>query len=182
MSKDRLTVKQENFARDIANKKYKYIWQAYEANYDIKKSSQAALYVSSCRLLANEKVASRIEELEREIKAKEEVTLDESIVKIGQRINSDVRDYFNDDGSFKNPKDLTKAQASFLNSFEVVTTFKGTGEEIYKIEIKKVKFESWKDLLDMNIRRLGGYAKDQEGGVNETLGHLKDIINSAKGE
>ena len=179
MGNNKLTEKQDAFARDVANKKYKYIWEAYAANYNAKDSSKNVLYVNSCKLLANAKVALRIKEIEDRIQAKEKVTLDEIIVKLSQRVNMDIRGMFDDDSCMKGIKELTKEQAMFINSFDVQEIWGASGDSKGKVKIgvlKKVKLESIKDMLDMLIRHYGGYAKDnkQKGsGISEAI---KEVI------
>lgn len=180
MGHNKLTEKQEGFASDIANKKYKYHWEAYAANYGAEKMSKNTLYVKTCELLANGKVAVRVKELEEKIRAKEKITLDEIIVKLSQRVNMDLRAMFNDDNTFKNIKDLTQEQAMFLCSFEVTTAYKGDSEEPIRVEVKKIKFESIKDMLDMLVRHYGGYAKDED--KTSDIEHIKDIVEQLTGK
>lgn len=178
--KDKLTPMQEGFAWDIANKTYKFAWEAYAANYKADKMSQNAIYVEACRLQSNPKISLRIEKIEKEIHDKEKVTLDEIIIKLSKRVNLDVRDMFNEDSSFKSIKELTQDQAMFLNSFESHEIWsKANGENTAIGELKKVKLESIKDMLDMLIRHYGGYAKDKDNG-NSDLDAIKDIIESIK--
>lgn len=178
---NKLTAKQEAFAQDIANKKYKFIWEAYAANYDAGKSSKNVLYVNSCKLLANDKVALRIREIEDKIRAKEKITLDEIIVKLSQRVNMDIREMYNDDGTFKNIKDLTQEQAMFLVGIDTQEIW-GRGDEkgVQVGVVKKVKIESIKDMLDMLIRHYGGYAKDKELGVGDQLDSVRELIKEMK--
>ena len=173
----------EAFAWDIANKTYETIWEAYAANYDAKKSSQNVLYVNSCKLLAKDKIAIRIKELEKKIRDKEKVTLDEIIVKLSQRVNLDIRNMFNDDNSLKNIKDLTQEQAMFLVSFDVQEIW-GPSFADSKIKqvigvVKKVKMESIKDMLDMLVRHYGGYAKDKEQ-PEGNLDEIREMIEGIK--
>lgn len=186
---NRLTEKQDLFSIDIANKKYKFHWEAYAAHYDCSKMSQNAIYVETCRLLQNPKVALRIEELEAKIKNKEIVTLNDVIQKLSDRVNMDIRDMFNDDSTFKEIKQMTQLQATFLNSFEVHELWgwesKEVGGKTVKVKtqmglVKKIKMESIKDILDMLMKYHGGYAKDNDSGTADALTHLADIIGEAK--
>jgi hypothetical protein len=175
----RLTAKQEAFAWDIANKTYDFIWQAYAASYDIKKMSQNAIYVESCRLLQNPKVSLRVKEIEDKIKEQEVIKLDEILVKLSNRVNLDIREMFDDNGTMKSIKELTKDQAMFISSFDVSEIWGTVNKSRQQIgELKKVKMESIKDMLDMLIRVYGGYAKDKE--EKSDLQEIKEIIEAAK--
>lgn len=176
MATNKLTPKQEAFAWDIANKTYDYAWEAYSAAYNTKNWTKNALYVEACKALAHPKIILRIKELEKKIKDKEKVTLDEIIVKLSQRVEMDIREMFNDDNTLKNIKDLTKEQAMFLKDFEVQEIWGPTGDKGKTVigTLKKVKMESIKDMLDMLVRHYGGYAKDKEnaGGNIEAIREL----------
>lgn len=182
MGHSKLTDKQERFAQDIANKKYKFFWEAYAANYDTKTKNKNVLYVNSCKLLANDKVALRIKEIEDKIKALEKVTLDEIIIKLSQRVNLDIREMYNDDGTFKNIKELTQEQAMFLVGIDTQEIWskgaKGAPSEQIGV-VKKVKIESIKDMLDMLIRHYGGYAKDKEM-PQSNIDAMREVIESMR--
>ena len=186
MGHSKLTAKQEGFATDIANKKYDFHWEAYKANYATKTTSMNALYVNSCKLLANAKVALRIKEIEDKIKAKEQITLDQILVKLSDRCNLDMREMFNDDGTFKNIKELTQEQAMFLVGFDVNELWgyekneeSGKNERTQIGWAKKVKIESIKDIMDMLIKVHGGYAKDKEFG-GDNLDAIKELIDKIR--
>lgn len=186
MGHSKLTAKQEAFSSDVANKKYDFHWLAYEANYNCKRMSKNSMYVEACLLLQNHKVAQRIKEIEDKIKAKEQITLDQILVKLSDRCNLDIREMYNDDGTFKNIKELTQEQAMFLveiNTQELWGYEKN--EESGKSErtqigwAKKVKIESIKDIMDMLIKVHGGYAKDNEQ-KTDNLDAIKEIIDKIK--
>jgi len=191
MGHSKLTQKQDAFSSDIANKKYKHHWLAYEANYNCKGMSQNSIYVETCRLMQNPKVSLRIKEIEDKIKAKEQITLDEILVKLSERCNLDMREMFNDDNSFKNIKELDQEQAMFLSSFEVVELFdwvartddkgKSKKERIQIGWVKKVKIESIKDIMDMLIKVHGGYAKDNDQKGNN-LEAIRELIYDVRGK
>lgn len=172
-----LTKKQDGFAWDIANKTYDYDWEAYAAHYDTKKMSQNAIYVEACRLRSNPKISLRIKAIEKKIRDEEKVTLDEIIIKLSQRVNMDIREMYNDDGTFKNIKDLTQEQAMFLTGIDTQEIWGKEGKESVQIGVvKKVKIESIKDMLDMLIRHYGGYAKDKDFDKSE-ISEIKELIS-----
>lgn len=187
MVNDRLTTRQEAFANDVANKKYGYIWEAYVANYTTKGWSQNSIYVEACKLRSHPKVSLRIDEIENKIKEKEKITLDEIIVKLSNRCDLDVRDMYNDDGSFKNIKELTKDQALFLvgiDTQEIWGWTEGDDGKKHKNQIgtvKKVKIESIKDIMDMLIKVYGGYIKDNEQKSDGNLDAIRAIVEGITG-
>jgi len=190
MGHNKLTAKQEGFAKDIANKKYTFHWEAYAANYNVSpKTSKNTLYVKSCELMSNGKVAERIKEIEGKIKAREKVTLDEILIKLSKRVNLDIREMFDNDDCMKPIHKLTQEQAMFLASFDVLEIWeweeyedaagKKKKRKIQTGVLKKVKLESIKDIMDMLIKHYGGYAKDDTP-ANSNLEAIRDIINAVK--
>lgn len=180
MGHSKLTAKQESFAQDIANKKYKFHWEAYAANYNSQTNSKNSLYVKSCELLANSKVAVRIAEIEAKIKAKEKLTLDEILVRLAKRNEIDIRGLLNDDGTFKKISELTEDQAIFITGFKVTEIWgKGDDAGTQLGRTVDVKIESFKDIMDMLIRNHGGYAKDKES-ATDNLELLRDIVEGIK--
>lgn len=184
MAKEDLTHKQEEFARFVAEGNT--YADAYKKAYNASKMKITTIYVKSSELVSDGKISVRISEIKKEIKDQEKVTLDEAIIKLSKRINQDIREMFNEDGSFKNIKELTKEQAMFISSFEVheiwgsVEGPDGKNHKEQIGELKKVKIESIKDMLDMIIKVHGGYIKEPSVSVVDNLDKIRDILKDIK--
>lgn len=80
--------------------------------------------------------------------------------------DEDVRCFFNKDGSFKHPSQLTKEQAQQIEGLEIEEEFalrktkKGKRAELVKVVVVKVKFAKRISVRDQAMRHLGLYAKD----------------------
>lgn len=186
MGHSKLTAKQESFASDIANKKYKFHWEAYAAHYNTSKMSQNTIYQEACRLLSNCKVTARIGEIEAKIKLKEKITLDGVLVKLAQRVNLDVREMYDDDDCLIPIKQMTQIQAMFISSFDVAEIWSWHVDELSGVKVKtqtgvvkKVKLESIQSILDMLMKNLGGYSKDNELGTSN-LEAIRAIVEGSK--
>lgn len=176
MGHNKLTAKQELYSQALANKKFDHIWEAYADVYDVKKMSQNAIYVEACRLSQNPKVALRIKEIEAKIRAKEELTMDKIIVRLSKRNEVNAKDYFEDDGTFKKISELSDDEAVFITGIKVSEVW-GKGDEAGAQigRVVDVKFESFKDIMDMLVRIRGGYIKDKVDPNNST-DELKAIL------
>ena len=187
MGHKKLTAKQDGFAYDIANKKYDFQWEAYEANYNVKGMTRNSIYVEACKLIQNPKVALRIKEIEDKIKAKEKVTLDEILIKLSQRVNLDIREMFDENDCLIPIKEMTQEQAIFIESFDTNELWGWEDDESGKKQrtqigvIKKVKIESIRSIMDMLIKYYGGYAKDNEQ-KSSNLDAIREIVQGSKGK
>lgn len=178
-NKEKLTPKREKFCKDIAYETFDFDYQAYEAHFSTANMSKNSIYTETFKLMQVPAVSLRIKELRAKKRAAEKVTLDEIIVKLSKRVNLDIREMFNDDNTFKNIKDLSQEQAMFLRDFEVITTYKGNEEEPFRIEVKKVKLETLKDMLDMLIKHYGGYAAEKSD-AEKVLDSTRELINELR--
>lgn len=175
-----LTPKQEKFAQSVAHKEFDYIWEAYAAHYSTSTMSKNTMYQESCRLLANPKVSARVAKIEKEIAEKSTASLEEILNFMTARVRIDIREFFEEDGSFKKINDLTKEQASCLGGFDVQEIWAGTGKDRTQIgELKKVKIIDVEKIMDMFMKNFGAYVTKLKVDT-EDLSHIEDLISGIK--
>lgn len=180
MDKKRMTPKMERFAQSIGRKEFDYDWLAYKAHYDTANMSQNAIYVETCKLRQNPKVSLRIQEIEDEIRQNSIATLEEIMNAMTIRVRLDLRELFNEDGSFKNIHDLTKEQASLLSEFNVEEIWAGRGEHREQVGLlKRVKLVSLDSVWDKFLKRFGAYLNKVEI-ESKDLDYLKDLVDKIK--
>ena len=75
--KIKLTVKQEKFARKYLE--YSCASEAYRHAYSTKRMKPETIHVEACKLLANPKVATRINQLQEQAQKRNEITFDRMI-------------------------------------------------------------------------------------------------------
>ena len=91
------------------------------------------------------------------------VTLERVINEIAKGAFFDPRAMFNEDGSPKAITDLADREASALAGFEMLEQFEGSGpDRVFVGHLKKFKLSERKAYLDMLMKHLGGYEKDNE--------------------
>lgn len=123
--------------------------------------------VNAARMLRNAQVRAAVNfELEKVISKAEEstgITLERVVKEIGKLAFFDPRAMFNEDGSPKSITELGDNEAAALAGFEMLEQFEGSGaDRVFVGHLKKFKLSERKAGLDMLMKHLGGYAKDNE--------------------
>lgn len=139
--------------------------QAYmRAGYQ---TSGKAAEASASRLLSDVRVAAeiarradaRIEQVVHETG----ITLERTVREIAKVAFHDPRKFFREDGSIKLPTELDDETAAALAGFDVEELWAGSGEDRAQIGVtKKVKQADRAKYLDMLMRHLGGFKKDND--------------------
>lgn len=112
--------------------------KAYKETYGVKSDATAA--VNGRRLLSNANISSYIAERQAKIAKKFEITQEEVLREYARIAFSDIREFYNADGSLKSIKDLSDDAAAALAGVEVDEIFDGSGKDRMKIgNIKKIK-------------------------------------------
>lgn len=103
--------------------------------------SEKTAYSSGQRLLKNVEIQAKIQDAMNERAVRTEIDQDRVLKELGRLGFSDIRKYFNDDGSLKNIADLEEDAAAAVSSVEVDELFDGGGKDRVKIGYtRKIKF------------------------------------------
>lgn len=154
-----LTEKQERFCQsyiELGNKS-----DAYRVAYDAD-----AMNSNSVRVAANEvfnvpNVSLRIEELQKEIRERNKVKIDDVLGVLADMIKFDIAEIYDEEGRLKNIKDIPKPHREMINSVKVYEDFMNIDGQREKIgETKEVKILNKLDVIEKFMRHLGGYEKD----------------------
>lgn len=112
------------------------------------------------RMLTNVDIQNYIQELQKEISKRNDITVDECINILANIARVDIAEFYNVDSGLKDvhaiPKEHRQAIAS-LETYEVTTP---EGEKI--ADIKKLKTTDKLKAVDMLLKHLGGYRRDNE--------------------
>ena len=137
------------------------------AGYAAKPASAEA---NASRLMAHAKVSEAIKRLEEQrltaaITATG-ITLERTLLEIAKGAFFDVRKLFHPDGRPREIPDLDDETAAVIAGLDVLEEYRGTGEEREFVGyVKKYKLADRKGYLDMLMKHLGGYAKDNAATV-----------------
>jgi len=120
---------------------------------------------AAARLLTNVEVRAAIDaglaKLRQKVEEETGITLRRVVEEIAKGAFFDPRKMFHEDGSPKSITELDNAEASALAGFEVLEQFEGSGRDrIFVGNLKKFKLSDRKGCLDMLMKHLGGYEKD----------------------
>lgn len=129
--------------------------------------SEATARQIGSRLLTDVVIRAEVESQEAEALAKVQaetgITLERTLRSIAAVAFHDPRKFFDDAGNLKPIHELDDETASALAGMDIQEEFAGSGEARVHIgRTKKVKIAERKGYLDMLMRHLGGYKKDNE--------------------
>jgi len=188
MANDKLTNKQEGFSQDIASGRFDYDWLSYEANYNCKGMSQNAIYVETCRLLQNPKVALRVAELRQGTVKRNEVTINKVLEQLANWLLFDPLDITDEKTDcVKRLADMDKRARMSLSEIHVQELWEMIPLESnpkVKIktkvgELKKIKFIDKRAVSDQFMKKFGAYT-NQENDLSSNLDAIKDLIETIR--
>lgn len=136
------------------------------------------------RLLCNVLVKTAIEQGQKELIAKVQkatgITLERTLIEIARGAFFDVRKLFRENGEPKNITELDDETASVIAGLDTATESDGKGEDRIVTYIRKYKLADRKGYLDMLMKHLGGYKKDNEQGGEATANALSALLGQMK--
>ena len=122
------------------------------------------------RELYKKKLAERQLRLERN-----KITKERLLMELSRLATSDLRDYFNDDGSLRAVHELDDIAAACLAGVESQDLYEGHGEDRERIgELKKVKLHDKNKAIDMLMKHLRMYEPD----VEQKKDRLAEIVRA----
>jgi len=144
---------------------------AIKAGYS-KKTAQE----QSSRLLSNVKVKAYIDAKTDKILDKLEITQERVMREYARLGFSDIRAYYNEDGSLKNVKDLDDDAAAALAGIEIDELWEGFGDDRRQVGYtKKIKIWDKRTALDSICKVKGWNAPDKvEHSGDITIGYGKE--------
>lgn len=117
-------------------------------------------------IIGTKRVAHLIEAWRKAVANRFKVSDDKILRTYAHLAFADIRDFFNEDGSFKAIKDLPRECADMIAGFDVEELFAGSGKDRVQIGItKKIRLINRKDALDSLAKTRGLFVampKDKE--------------------
>jgi len=129
------------------------------AGYSPKTAEQQA-----SRMLSNVKVQTYLQELRKSVSKKLEISREMVVSELAKIGFSDIREFYNEDGTLKNIKDLSDSAAAALSGVEVDELWEYDPEEDQKVPIgvtKKIKRWDKVAALANICKILGFYAPEK---------------------
>jgi len=158
---NKLTQKQAKFAMfyvELGN-----ATEAYKKAYQTSNMLDNTIYHNACELLKNNKVATRVRELELAMRDRSEITKERLLSELEAILDAKITDYLTFDGkkiAFKNFDELTDKQIKAID---------GIKQGRYGIELT-LHGKSW--TIERICKMLGYYAPDKLMQVSTSLADL----------
>ena len=159
-----LTPKQERFC--LAYVETGNASEAYRRAYRTENMKALTVNDGASKLLNNPRIAHRVKELQRQAQKRTEVTIDGIIKELAAVGFFDIRSIYHDDGTLKHPKQL---EAEVAKGIQEITVRRVVTEEGEMVETVRYKLHNKLQALDMLMKHLGGYEKDNRQKQNDII-------------
>jgi len=160
----KLTPKQEKFALEYV--KLGNASKAYRVAYNASKMNSNTIARKAQELLKHPKVSIYIDKLQEEIREKSKIDIERVIQEIAKVAFFDIRELFNEDGSLKSVKEVDEKTAKAISE---ITSNIAKSEDNEITEVVKYKMHDKTKALDMLMRHLGGYNKDNSQKITSII-------------
>lgn len=111
------------------------------------------------QLINNDEVSEHITRLRLKQQERTDISADKILKEVARLAFSDIRNYYDDNGLLKLPKDLSDDAAAALAGIEIDELW---AEKMKVGETKKIKLYSKPDSLEKLMKHLGLYGKDNQ--------------------
>lgn len=156
-----LTEKQERFCQ--AYIEFGDKGRAYRDAYDADSMNSNSVAVEANKLFKDPKITLRVEELQKEIRERNKVKIDDVLGVLADMIKFDIAEIYDDEGRLKPIKDIPKPHREMINSVKVYEDFMNIDGQREKIgETKEVKILNKLDVIEKFMKHLGAYAIDNQ--------------------
>ena len=148
-----LNNRQEQFCFEYV-KDFNATQAAIRAGYSSKGAS-----VHASKLLGNANIQARIQDLQKDIQERSEITVDELIRELSNIARIDPIDIFNNDGSLKSLSEMKDMVRKSIKSIQISEYTYQDGSQSVK---RKIELHSKLDAIEKLMRYFGAYEKDNE--------------------
>lgn len=150
-----LTIKQEKYCQAYIRLGDKSA--AYREAYNASKMKPESINRKAFDVFENVNVRARIEELQAEVKKRNDVTIDEIVQNLAGMMRFDIADLYNEKGQLKDIHDIPKEARLMIQQID---TEEIKTQGVFVGYAKKVKAYSKIDAIEKLMKHLGGYEKD----------------------
>lgn len=149
-----LTIKQEKACQkyiEIGDKS-----AAYRFAYNCSKMKPESINRKAHEFFDKVKIRSRVEELQKEVAKRNDLTIDEIIRELKTMIFFNPKELFNENGTLKKIPELDSDAAKAISSIDVLEVFQGGNLK----RSTKLRFHNKLDAIEKMAKHLGFYEKD----------------------
>lgn len=161
MAEDKkLTQKQEMFCQAYVRLGDKSA--AYREAYDASGMKPETINVKASELFNEGKITVRVQELQDEVKKRNDVTIDEVVKTLAMMLRFDIADLYDEGGRLKPLNDIPKEARLMIQQLDTEELYCAGREKELLGFSKKVRTYSKIDAIEKLMKHLGGYDKDNE--------------------
>lgn len=119
--------------------------------------AESGARTEGARLLANANIQERITQLKKEISERNNITVDKYVNILDKLATFDISELYEDNGSLKSIHDIPEDARLAIESLD---TDEMKMEGLVIGQVKKLKLTSRRAAIDLLLKHLGGYEKD----------------------
>ena len=134
---------------------------AYRFAYDAEAMNSNTVNTKAWELHKHGEVTVRIEELQKELRERNKVKIDDVLAVLTDMIKFDISELYDENDNLKSIHDIPKQHRQMISSVKVFEEFTGGGLNRELIGYtKEVKTLNKLDVIEKFMKHLGGYEKD----------------------
>jgi len=160
----KLTQKQENFCQEYV--KTGNASEAYRRAYNASRMKANTIHIKASELMSSGNVSVRIKELQEKAEERTMITIEKVVKELAKIGFMDPKKLFDENNKLKNISAIEDEAAAAITEVVVNRRYIGEGEEE---EVVKYKMASKQSALDMLMRHLGGYERDNRQKTNDVI-------------
>ena len=157
MNSKNLTIKQEAFCQAYVKLGEKTA--AYREAYSCANMKPETIHVKANELFNVGKVTVRVQELQNELKERNNITIDEIVGNLADMLQFDLAELYDGNGNLKKIHQIPKKARLMIAEFcsdEIIAKGKSIGQS------KKIKVFDKLSVMEKLMKHLGGYEKDNK--------------------
>ena len=157
MKSNNLTIKQEAFCQAYILLGEKTA--AYREAYSCENMKPETIHVKANELFNVGKVTVRVQELQNELRERNNITIDGIVGNLADMLQFDLVELYDENGNLKNIHQIPKKARLMIAEFcsdEIIAKGKSIGQS------KKIKVFDKLSVIEKLMKHLGGYEKDNK--------------------
>lgn len=164
----KLTIKQEKFCNEYV--RTGNASEAYRLAYSSENMKMATINNNAYKLLLNNDILTRIKEIQDEIAERNKISIDECVSLLAKMARFDIADVYDENGDLKPIKEIDKDSRISIEEVNTESYFDKSNKN--NVLVKKLKVGNKKTAIDMLMKHLGGYEKDNNQKSTKLLGEI----------
>lgn len=164
----KITVKQEKFCNEYI--RTGNASEAYRLAYNCENMKIETIKNNAYKLLNQNDISTTVKELQKEIAERNKISIDECVSLLAKMARFDIADVYDENGDLKPIKEIDKDSRISIEEVNTESYFDKSNKS--NVFVKKLKVGNKKTAIDMLMKHLGGYEKDNNQKSTKLLGEI----------